>query len=477
MITDLFEHMAKRPNSIAFVDDEQSLDYGALSRRVGGMAGVLQTAGPTVGILEANGIDWVVAYLAAMFTGKTIVPLPPFFSNQQLQHIIADAGVDAVLGSAPERVKSISPDMSTLEISEIQANLDVSAYTAEWQVIIYTSGTTGAPKGVRLGSTQVSASVLALAATILPGPDDRYLSILPFSLLLEQITGILLPIHVGACSFIASGASLAALGGDIMPFIEAVNTIKPSITVLVPNILEGWVKALGLMKAKAPASLRFVAVGGAHVPMSLTLMARDVGVPAFEGYGLSECCSVVAVNAPGADRPGSVGRPLPTLSVTIEQGEIIVDGPAVMSGYLGREDIDGRWHTGDMGFLDEDGFLHVQGRADNMLVTSLGRNVTPEWIEAMITADKRIRRCIVIGQGKPTLSAVVVPSMEGQAWFDCADSSDVSSLIEDLCREAPTYARPGAFILVEEASFLEYGFVGDNGRVNRHVIDANFCSA
>jgi len=476
MLDSLFDHAVHRPQTIAFVDDDSDLDYRTLALRVAGFADELRTTGPTVGILAPNGVDWVVAFLAAMLAKKTIVPLPTFFSNHQLEHIITDAGVDVVLGPAVGRVRSISPDMPTQRISASLADQLPTTDTGQWQLIIYTSGTTGTPKGVRLGTSQVSASVQALASTILPRPDDRYLSILPFSLLLEQVTGILLPIRAGVCSYIASRASTSALSGDIMPFIDVIDVINPSITVLVPTMLDGWVKALTHMKAKAPPPcLRFVAAGGAHVPVDLIGRARKAGIPAFEGYGLSECCSVVAVNAPEADRVGSVGKPLPGVSLSVEQGEIIVTGANVMTGYLGGADVNQRWHTGDIGYIDEDGFLHVQGRADNILVTSLGRNVTPEWIEAMIMSDSRIARCIVFGQGQPALSCIIVPSDTGQQWFGSADMAEISDFIETLCHEAPIYARPNSHVLYEESHLLQYGLIGSGGQINRRAVDAFFC--
>jgi len=139
---------------------------------------------------------------------------------------------------------------------------------------------------------------------------------------------------------------------------------------------------------RAPESLRFVAVGGAPAPEALVEAAWALGIPVFEGYGLSECCSVVALNRPGARKNGSVGRALPGLKMSIDQQEIIVEGPSVMDGYLGGTDAGRVWRTGDLGAIDADGYLTVHGRKDNLLVTAAGRNVSPEWIETLLLSDR-----------------------------------------------------------------------------------------
>jgi len=137
--------------------------------------------------------------------------------------------------------------------------------------------------------------------------------------------------------------------------------------------------------------------------------AWEHGVPVHEGYGLSECCSVVSVNRPGARRAGTVGRPLAGIEATIENGEIVVSSPTVMNGYLDEPPASGSWRTGDLGHFDEQGFLIVTGRRDNIIVTAAGRNISPEWIEETIAADRRISRCVLVAE-RGELVAVVTPT-------------------------------------------------------------------
>ena len=175
--------------------------------------------------------------------------------------------------------------------------------------------------------------------------------------------------------------------------------------------------------------------------------AWKFGIPVHEGYGLSECCSVVSVNRPGERRSDTVGRPLSGLDVSIDDGEIVVDGPSITDGYLGQGPAQRPWRTGDLGAIDQNGFLKIHGRKDSLIVTSFGRNISPEWIETMLLGDLRVAFCAVVGHGEPHLTAVIVPSGPGESWFANASHDDVLGLIADCCSGAPEYAVPRAFVV------------------------------
>ncbi len=231
-------------------------------------------------------------------------------------------------------------------------------------VIVYTSGTTGWPKGVCLGLQQVDRQARTLAEAIKATPDNSYLSVLPLALLLEIITAICVPVLVGAKTQFASGVAEEVGSGRFVDLLAAFERWRPSTAVLVPQLLSSWIGQLEATRKRAPDSLRFVAVGGAGLVESLAARAWDLGIPVHEGYGLTECCSVVAVNRPGERRAGTVGLPLPELDVSIERDEVIVRGPTVMDGYLNGAPTADRWQTGDIGTLERDGFLRVKGRKD-----------------------------------------------------------------------------------------------------------------
>jgi len=460
VLTALRDQARNHPDNIAFINAEHRVSYGQLETMSGAVASMVRDLPDVIAILAPNGIDWVTGWLGLARAGKTIVVLPPFFSKQQLAHIVADS-VAAHILTVGELTQQASP--LGLPISQINELIKKDAGDVDDELasqshhIVYTSGTTGAPKGVRLSAHQIDWSAEALKRAVDAGPCDHYLSVLPFALLLEQICGICVPILAGAPVTLAGDVAASLMTGDPSKLLEAVERTLPTITVLVPEFLSAWVAALQASGGRVPATLRYVAVGGAPVAPALAAQAIDLGIPVYEGYGLTECCSVVAINRPGERLARSVGKPLDGLNVTTVDGEIVVSGSSIMDGYLHGEDMAQCWATGDLGSIDKLGNLSVTGRRDNVLVLSNGRNVSPEWIEAMIVADSRIASCTLEGHGETRTRASIFPSRNGGEWFAGACADEISDLIAELCNEAPEYARPGSYQIVNQPDVASIG--------------------
>lgn len=468
LLASLERRSSECPSRPAFTWAGGTIGYGELLRRVAGAAEAFAALPPVIGLLAEDGIDWVTADLAAAAAGKTLVPIPPFFSGQQIAHLVADAGVAHVL--TDERLRSLVRPLGLPGSPLPRRESGTLPRIAGGGRIIYTSGSTGRPKGVRLGGAQIGHSVRALAQASAARAEDRHLSVLPFSLLLEQICGIYLVLHAGASCHIAAGAAARCAEGDPGALLQACEAWQPTTTVLVPQLLAALAGGYAALGRKAPASLRFVAVGGAAVPAALLEAAWASGIPASAGYGLSECCSVVSVSRPG-NRSLSAGPPLPGVAVEIEDGEIVVSGPTVMQGYLGGAAPAGRWATGDLGHFDGDGNLVVVGRKDNLLVTPNGRNVSPEWIEAMVERDPRIRRCILVCGPDGALTAVVTPAHTPQA------PGDLAAAVSVAVREAPAYARPTLCIPTSEEVIAGDGLLNGKGEPRRAAFAACFGDA
>jgi long-chain acyl-CoA synthetase len=208
-----------------------------------------------------------------------------------------------------------------------------------------------------------------------------------------------------------------------------------------------------------------VAVGGASVGEPLVLAARARGIPAHEGYGLSEGASVQTLNLPGADRPGSAGKPLPHARVRISaSGEIEVAG-SLFAGYLGDTAAPPEWWpTGDLGHIDADGFVHVRGRRKHVLITAFGRNVSPEWVETALRGEAAIAQAVVFGEAQPALSAVLWPTRA-----DLPDTA-LEAAVAAANATLPDYAQVRQWVRGVAAFTAETGLATANGRPQRAAI-------
>lgn len=432
----VFQSLARlaetRPGAIAFREGTAVVTWAGLARWVAALAAALEGAPDVVGIAARSGIDQVVADLAVTLTGRRLVPLPPFFSAEQQTHVLEDAEVGLLIGDAAAAAFGL-PVLPALH----EGTMPLPAPAGGATRVIYTSGSSGRPKGVVIGERQLAASLAGLAGAVAPTAADRHLSVLPLAQLLEQVCGVFLPILSGAEVVFVPDALPALAGGPIDPLAEAMARERPTTTLLVPALLAKWTAWLAARDACAPQSLRFVAVGGAATSPALIEAAGARGIPVLEGYGLSECCSVVAMNRPGEARAGTVGRVIDGVTVTIEEGEIVVAGPTVMDGYLDAPRAPARWRTGDRGRFEGDRLV-VEGRRDALIVLPTGRNVSPEWVEARLAADPRV------------LGALVCLDDGGELLLLLAVRNAITPAeVGRLCRDLPAYARPASVAYVD----------------------------
>ncbi|HEY6894936.1 MAG TPA: AMP-binding protein, partial [Rhodanobacteraceae bacterium] len=403
-----------------------------------------------------------------------IVPLPLFATSEQLAHAIRSASIDYVVSDRQDRVCEALPRSTQLSLSPFTHGLLGIRFPAQepapalpsacWKVT-FTSGTTATPKGVCLSLSTLERTADALRRASAGGPDDRHLCVTPLATLLENVGGVYAALIAGASVIVPPLADVGLSGSSALDparLVAALRSSRATTAILVPQMLAAIVEAIK-GGAASPNDLRFLAVGGAAVSARLLEESRALGLPVYEGYGLSECASVVAVNRPGETRAGSVGKPLPHVRVEIARdGEILVSGNACL-GYLGGAASHETVATGDIGHLDEDGFLFISGRKKNMFITSFGRNVAPEWIEQALTAQPAIAQAAVFGEARPFAAAIIVPAPN-------ASAASVALAIEAANRHLPDYARIGAWILAEEPFSLRNALATANGRLRRDEI-------
>jgi len=459
-----------RAGRLALQTGKDSLDYEGLLGRVQTRADLLGTyrAQVTASLMD-NGADWIVHDLACLLAGVVHVPLPLFFTPDQWRQTLAAAGANTVVGPLSMQamlhafgfeLAEALPDSSAL-FRRAASAAPLPHGTAK---ITFTSGSTGSPTGVCLGATEMLAVAASLADATRPLGIRRHLTALPLPVLLENIAGVYSPLIEGATITTLPLSQIGLQGSsrfDPAIFHAALTDAAAQSVIVLPQMLRaysGWLRATG---GYAPPELRLMAVGGAAVGADLLAAARAQGLPAYEGYGLSEACSVQTLNLPGTDCPGSAGRPLPhaRLRVTAD-GEIEVAGTHAL-GYLGQQTAPRQWlPTGDLGRLDEAGFLHIDGRKKNLLITGFGRNVSPEWIELRLGNQAAIAQAVVLGEGQSELGAVIWPLGE-------VGDEAIRASIDTANQALPDYARIGPWMRARAEFSAASGMATANGRPRR----------
>lgn len=471
----------KQAEAPALCGEYLALNYGQLAEAIAQISSLLHTLpARTLGLALDNSPLWAVLDLAGLAANKVMIPLPFFFSAEQIAHSLTDAGINCILTDQPELYQKIltasgiqtdatfAHYVSGRELTEIRLSGIPAKVLPEGTVkVTYTSGTTGHPKGVCLSAEALYQVATSLLAATQGSPCDRHVSVLPLATLLENLAGVYVPLLAGATCHLQSLATVGLSGSsglDVQKMLGTLSECRATTTILTPQLLHALVSAIeaGLPK---PAHLRFVAIGGATVSERLLQRAAAIGLPVFEGYGLSECSSVVSLNTETARLNGSVGKPLPHVKLKFSaEGEILVSG-ATLLGYTGGEAVpaDGYWPTGDIGHLDAQGYLHLTGRKKNIFITSFGRNVSPEWVERELTLHPAIAQAAVFGEAKPWNVAVIVPR-------GAATVLAVNLAIEETNRHLPDYAQVKCWLAASAPFLPQNGQLTANGRLKREAI-------
>jgi len=412
-----------------------------------------------------NGRDWLALDLALRQLGLVHVPAPIFFSPAQVNHLLASSGADVWVGQQ-------SPgDAWTSVGAGLWINSDHrdtrQSLPPGIACITYTSGTTGQPKGVCLAENSLLAVAQSLVDAMQSLDVRRHLCLLPMATLLENVAGVYAPLISGAEVAVPSLAEIGysgASGIDVPKLLHCLHRYQPESIILVPQLLLAIVAAAenGI---PPPPSLKFIAVGGARVGESLLARAAALGLPVFEGYGMSECASVVTLNRPGFSKPGSAGQVLPHASIRLSaDGEIHVSG-ATYLGYVGDgEHAAGEYATGDLGEMDNEGFLYIRGRRRNVFITSYGRNVNPEWVEAELVQHPLIAQAVVYGEARPSNAAVIVPRRAD------ISAAAIASALREVNAGLPDYARVEHVVCADAPFDMSNGQLTANGRPRRDAI-------
>lgn len=391
-----------------------------------------------------HGIDEVVLELALIEAGIPVLSVPAFFTQAQASHAVSACG-------APEQDAPTPPSAPSL----------LPPGTAR---ITFTSGSTGSPKGVCLSAAQMIRVAASVVEAVGADHAGRHCALLPPGILLETVAGLFATILAGG-TYVCPPQALVGLGDPFRPdFAEmAARLAEWRITslILVPEYLAGLCAVLERGGRRLP-DLTLVAVGGARVPEDLLVRARALGLPVRQGYGLTECGSVVSLEREGDDAFGSAGYPLSHIRASIApDGEILLEGDMYL-GHVGAPRMPGPLATGDLGRIDEQGRLWIEGRKSALIVTSFGRNVSPEWVEAALLAQSGVAQALVHGDGLPAPEALLVPA---------SAHADLAAAVAAANQALPAYAQVARWR--EVSPFLPAnGLLTGNGRLRRKEIAA-----
>jgi long-subunit acyl-CoA synthetase (AMP-forming) len=460
-----------QPHAYALWGDDLKLDYAELDAEIRLRQQVLKDLNAkVVAIALENGPDLLIWDLAILFEGLACVALPPFFSAAQRLHCLEQSQADLVIAETCYEEELEQAGFSSHEGFWVRHVSQPSPLPMGTAKLTFTSGTTGTPKGVCLSAESVLSVARELHRASESQHPRHHLSLLPLAILLENV-GCYAALYAGALLSVPSQRTVGiqgASGVDLPRLLSTLKTRNPQSMILVPQLLLLLVSACEIGAFDA-SELRFIAVGGAKVTHELLLRAESAGIPVYEGYGLSECASVVALNRPGAHHPGSVGKPLPHVQIRLApDGEVLIAGSGML-GYLGDPDgVPEWWPSGDLGEFDANGYLYLSGRKKHQFVTSYGRNVNPEWVEAELTQRGRIAQAFVYGEAMAHNHALLWPGRPETTDLQIADA------VAQANQALPDYARIRSWSRLEQPFTTGNGMATANGRPKRDAILAHY---
>jgi len=446
----------------------------------------LGLSGKRVAIISENRYEWTVSYLATVNGTGIVVPLDKELPVGEIKSLLLRAKADAVFysGSKSSEVESISNELPNLkylisfdndqstdkilsyrdlmkkgfELVKIgdRSFLDAEIDREAMSILLFTSGTTDKSKAVMLSHKNICSNLMDMCSMLYIGKDDVFLLILPLHHTYACTCGFLCQIYRGSTIAFCEG---------LRHIVKNLKESRTTVILGVPLILEAMYKRIWDQASKDPkmlkklklglkvskvlksigidirkqlfkpihenfgGAIRLFISGGAAIDPKVVQGFQDFGIHCVQGYGLTECSPIIALNRDVDYRNNAAGLPLPNVEIKIYSpneegiGEIIAKGPNIFLGYYENEEltkeviVNGWFHTGDLGYIDEDNFVYITGRKKNVIVTKNGKNIYPEEIEALLNQSPFIAECVIYGregggEGDIEVAAEVYPDME-----------------------------------------------------------------
>jgi long-chain acyl-CoA synthetase len=444
-----------------------------------------------IAVIGENRVQWGITYLTAMTFNMVIVPIDKNLTTNEVLNIIHESDAKAIVFSNTFKEMLLEKKSSLLKLKylismdEEKSDNEIFSMTeiidkqnsyvdklpeidpTEMAEIIFTSGSLGRAKGVMLSQKNLAANLMAMTSMIKIGPEDRFLSVLPIHHTYECTCGFLCPLYAGASVHYAR--SLKTVVDDLQKVKATIllgvpllyekmfkriykgiqeDKLKSKIVpplVKLTNIADaiGWKGAKKIvfseLHKKFGGSIRLFIAGGAAPDPKIAKGLREFGFNFVQGYGLTETAPIVALNRLYAFKDNAAGLPLPGVQIKINNPdrdgvvEIFVKGDNVMIGYyknpkLTQESFENGWFkTGDLGFFDEDGFLHIAGRKKNVIIANNGKNFFPEEIEDLLNRSPFIQECMAYGEKDDKHDEVIAVQIvtDAEAFIEYSEKNNV----------------------------------------------------
>jgi long-chain acyl-CoA synthetase len=458
-----------------------------------------------IAIISENRVQWSLTYFTTMCFNMVVVPIDKNLNHNEILNIMHESEAKAIVfsdGFEPlmkEKRDSLLNlkyyiNMDSKEhkdgILSMTRMIDGQSVSIErlpfvnpdvMAEIIFTSGSLGRAKGVMLTQKNIASNLMAMTSMIKIVPEDRFLSVLPIHHKYECTCGLLCPLYAGASAHYAR--SLKTVVDDLQKVKATILLGVPLLydkmfkkiykgiqedklkSVIVPplisltNIFEsfGWKSSKKLifkeLHHKFGGHIRLFIAGGAAPDPKVAKGLRELGFNFVQGYGLTETSPIVALNRLYSFKDNAAGLPLPGLEIKINNpnengiGEIYIKGDCVMLGYYKNQKLtddafdEGWFKTGDIGFFDDDGFLHINGRQKNVIISRSGENVFPEEIEDILKRNPFVQECMVYGEQDEKHTEIIAVQIvtDAEAFIEYSEKNKVKitpELVNDIISEA-----------------------------------------
>ncbi|MGN0437064.1 MAG: AMP-binding protein [Lachnospiraceae bacterium] len=467
---DAFRYKVKQTSEDGKKVVVESKTYSQLKMDTERFSAALMTLGEDkshVAIIGTTSYEWVVAYLGTVNSGCVAVPLDAQLPVEDLLDLINRADVttlvydDSKSQVAAEAVKNCPKLKNAINMNQKEEKEDSLSFwkllekeepgfeyaplPEDLATIMFTSGTTGKSKGVMLTHRNLAENATCLDMKIEPG----------------TVIMSVLPIHHAYCLSmdILKGISIGCvicINDSLMRVAKNIKLYEPNMILMVPLMIETLAKKLeeaswmpaGIVKAKVfGKQFHTICSGGAYMNPAYLDTFKKYGITILQGYGMTECSPVISTNLPWENKVGSVGKLMPNCEAKTVDEELWVKGSSVMQGYYQMPEEtadtleDGWLKTGDLGYVDEDGFVFLTGRKKNLIITPNGENVSPEEIENKIS-EARIVQEVLVRDSEGVIEAEIYPDLEYVAKKKIKDvEAKLQEIIDDYNKSAPLYKR------------------------------------